>query len=233
MTSQLTSMSRLGAQLGFWAALMAALTMLVFTYCFMALVARQPLFIWTTFADYVTYLQKYHSPLPDLARLMMVCFGAAYIVLLNVVYDYAAAEQKILVRISLCFGLLFAILTGAHYFVQITTVRRSLAQSELVGLEQVVQANPYSAFAALNMLGWTVGLGLSSLFIAPVFTGGGLAQVIRIAFLLNGIFCLLGGIGYVLEIATLVFLAINLGMGGAVTVLTIALCFFFRQMAQM
>lgn len=38
-----------------------------------------------------------------------------------------------------------------------------------------------------------------------------LARVIRIAFLLNGIFCLLGGIGYVLE---KVFLAINFGMGG-------------------
>lgn len=233
MTSQLSTISRLPAQLGFWAALIAALTVFVYIFCFVTLVTRQPLFTWTTFADFIIYVKKHPSPLGDLARLMMLCFCVAYVVLLNALYDYAAADQKILVRISLCFGLLFAAFTGGHYFVQISAVRLSLAHGHLVGLEQVVQANPYSAFSALNMLGWTVGFGLSSLFIAPVFTGDGLAQVIRIAFWLNGLFCLLGGIGYVLEIVALVFLSINFGMGGAMTVLTIALCLFFRQMAQM
>lgn len=233
MAFHFSSMSRLTAHLGFWAALIAALTVFVYIFCFVILVSRHPLFMWTTFADFVVYVKKYPSPLGDLARLMMLCFCVAYVVLLNAIYDCAAADQKILVRISLCFGLLFATLTGGHYFVQISAVRLSLAHSNLVGLEQVVQANPYSAFSALNMLGWSIGFGLSSLFVAPVFTGDGLSQVIRIAFWLNGLFCLLGGIGYVLEIVTLVFLSINFGMGGAMTVLTIALCLFFRRMEQM
>ena len=190
----------------------------------------QPLFIWTDLTDYIHFQQRYPSSLPDLARLLMLCFGAAYVVLLNVIYEYADAEQKILVRISLCFGLFFAILTGAHYFVQISAVRLSLAAGKLAGLEQLVQANPYSALAALNMLGWSLGLGLSSLFVAPVFTGGGLLRVIRVAFTLNGIFCLLGGIGYVLGNIVLVFLAINVGMGGAVLVATVALSLLFKRM---
>ena len=80
------------------------------------------------------------------------------------------------------------------------------------------------------MLGWSLGLGLSSLFVAPVFTGGGLLRVIRVAFTLNGIFCLLGGIGYVLGNIVLVFLAINVGMGGAVLVATVALSLLFKRM---
>lgn len=232
MASPFSSMSRLTARRGFWAAFIAVLTVFVYIFCFVALITRHPLFIWTTFADFITYTKKYPSPLGDLARLMMLCFCVAYVVLLNAIYDYASPDQKILVRISLGLGLLFAALTGSHYFVQISAVRLSLAHGNLVGLEQVVQANPYSAFSALNMLGWTVGFGLSSLFVAPVFMGDGLTQVIRVAFWLNGLFCLLGGIGYVLEIVALVFLSINFGMGGAMTVLTIALCLFFRRMEQ-
>jgi hypothetical protein len=230
MTSHVVSMHRISTRLGLGSALVAALTMLVFTGCFVGLVALQPLFTWTTLADYVTYAQTYYSLLPDLARVMMLCFGAAYIVLLNAIHDYAAVEQKILVRISLCFALFFAVLTGTHYFVQISAVRLSLMDGNLAGLEQVVQANPYSAFSAMNMLGWTLGLGLSSLFVAPVFSGGGLSSVIRVAFWLNGFFCLLGGVGYALEIIALVFLAMNIGMGGAVTVVSVALSLFFWRM---
>ncbi len=242
MTSQINGINHLSARLGFWSAFFGALTFLIFTVCFVCIVALQPLFTWTTLADYVTYTQTHGSLLPDLARLMMLCFSASYIVLLNAIYAYAGAEQKILVRISLCFGLTFAMLTGAHYFVQISTVRLALAAGTFAGLEQIVQANPYSAFSAINMLGWTFGLGLSSLFMAPVFaahsvsthpsTRSGVAKVIRAAFFLNGIFCVLGGVGYVSKSIVLVFLTINFGMGGAVMVLTIALCLFFRQIAR-
>jgi len=43
------------------------------------------------------------------------------------------------------------------------------------------------------------------------------------AFLLNGIFCLLPGIGYVFECIMLIFLKINLRMGEALLVMMIGL----------
>jgi hypothetical protein len=124
---------------------------------------------------------------------------------------------------------LFAVLVGGFYFVQLSAVRLSVLKEQWDGLEQIVQANPYSALSALNMLGWTLFFGLSSLFVAPAFSGGKLARLIRWLFVINGIMCLLGGIGYALEITTLVFFTINFGMGGAVTILTIALCFWFKR----
>jgi hypothetical protein len=77
------------------------------------------------------------------------------------------------------------------------------------------------------MLVWTVFLGLSSLFVAPVFSRGKRERVIRWAFALTGLFCLGGGIGYVGEIPGLVFVTITLGMGGAVLVATAALALWF------
>ena len=61
---------------------------------------------------------------------------------------------------------------------------------------------------------------------------GRLEKVMRIAFILNGIFCLTGGIGYALELRVLLFMTINLGMGAAVMVAMIALAVWFKRMAQ-
>jgi hypothetical protein len=63
-----------------------------------------------------------------------------------------------------------------------------------------------------------------------VFSGGKLEGLIRITFLLNGIFCLLGGAGYMLDIPALVFVTMNFGMGGAVLVAATSLCVLFRRM---
>jgi hypothetical protein len=72
---------------------------------------------------------------------------------------------------------------------------------------------------------------LSSLFVAPAFSGSKLATAIKILFLLNGLCCLIGGLGYVLEIVPVVYLTINFGMGGAVLILTGLLAVLLRRMA--
>jgi hypothetical protein len=92
-----------------------------------------------------------------------------------------------------------------------------------------VQANPYAAASAVNMLGWTVFLGLASLFLAPVFAGDRLARAIRWSLIANGLFCLLGGLGYVLDIVWLVFVTLNLGMGAAVMAASVLLAVWFGR----
>jgi hypothetical protein len=124
---------------------------------------------------------------------------------------------------------MFAWLTGLHYFVQLTAVRFNLRAGTTKGLAPFVQANPHSILLAVNMLGWTLCFGLSSLFTGLALDGSRLARVIRIAFLANAGVCLLGGIGFALEITLLTFVTINLLMGGAVLVFTIALALFFRR----
>ncbi len=89
--------------------------------------------------------------------------------------------------------------------------------------------NPAASRWSLRLGVWSVGLGLSSLFAAPIFSGGRIERLIRLALLLNGIFCLLGGLGYALDIEVLVFWTLNFGMGGAVLATAIFLVTLFRR----
>ena len=232
MIAPLPTADRLSLRLGFWAALGCVAAFVTFTAAFIGLLFVRPLFLWSDLAAYLAFDRAYPTWLPDLARLAMLLFGPLFVVVLNSVYDLAAPAQKSLARLALLFGLGFAVLTGAHYFVQLTAVRASIAAGVTDGLVQVVQANPYAAFAALNMLGWTLFLGLAALCAAPVFTGKGLARVIRYALVATGLICLLGGAGYLAQNAPLVFVTMNPAMGGAVLTTTVALSFYFHRRGQ-
>jgi hypothetical protein len=105
------------------------------------------------------------------------------------------------------------------------------------GLDPVTAADTVWAVSSAKVFtkltvsrGWSLFLGLSSLLAAPLFGGQRLEKLIRAFFIINGVCCLLGGIGYVFDLTTLVFLTIDLGMGGSVMAITAALCVFFRRM---
>ncbi len=221
-------MNRLSVQIGFWSALICALAFLAFAICFVAVLTTSPLFFWTDLSDYMAYIQENGQFWASLARLCMLVFAPAFVILLAAIHDYSDDEKKVLSRISQSFGILFAAMISIHYFVQLTAVRLSIQQGQLTGMEQIVQANPLSAVSAINMLGFTLFLGLASIFLVPVFSGGRTERVIRYAFLVNGICCLIGFLSYILQINVLLFLTINFGMGGAVTVATITLAILFR-----
>jgi len=219
----------LAHKLGFWAAVTAFLTFVIYTICFTAILLSSPLFTWTTLADYIAYVGEYGGPFRPVAQFAMLLFGLSFVVLLSSIQELTHPERRILTRISVGFGQLFAATVGIHYFTQLSAVRLNVLAGQVEGLEHFVQANPYSILSAINMLGWTVFLGLASLFVAPVFSLTGVERVIRWAFVLNALFCLGGGIGYVGEITWLVFVTITLGMGGAVMVATAGLAFWFRR----
>jgi hypothetical protein len=222
-------MNSLTHKLGYWSAVISAATFIIFTICLIGVFATAPIFTWTNLADYVSYTQTNSSFFPTLARLSMLAFAPTFVVLLNCLHEIAPDDKKILTRLGVHFGLLFAGLVSLHYFVQVTAGRLSLQLNQWAGLEQIVQANPFSAVSAINMLGFTLFLGLASLFVGFAFNGGKWERILRIAFLLNGLFMLAGGLGYFLQINLLIFLTLNFGLGGALLVVFIAAMKLFRQ----
>jgi len=225
-------MNQIAVKLGFWASALAAAMFLIFTVCFVVILATSPLFFWTDLNDYLAYVNENDQSLAYLARLCSLLFAPLFVVTLNSIHELTTAQKKVLTRNSLNFAILFAVTIGIHYFVQLTAVRLSLQAGQTAGLEQVVQANPISAVAAINMLGWTLFLGLSSLFLVPVFDDGRLQKTIKYAFLINGVCCLVGGLSYIFQWLIVLFVTINLGMGGAVTIAMIALAVYFRRLAR-
>ena len=224
-------MNHISLKLGFWSAVFCAALFIIFTLCFVGILLTSPLFLWTNYQDYLDYVNTNSQFFAHLARLSMVLFGPLFVILLNAIHDCAPENKKILTRISIGFALGFAILTGQFYFMQITAVRLNLLNDKTEELLQFVQANPHGVLLSVNMLGFTLYLGLASLFVAFVFRNGRLENIIKISLLLNGIICLTGGIAYALELTTLLFVTINLGMGAAVLVATISLALWFRQLS--
>jgi hypothetical protein len=233
MERQIAHGNPLTVSIGFWAAALAALAMIVFALSFVTLTINTPVFTtWTGLADYVQYATSNNLFWQQLARFMSLLFAPLFLFAVNAVHDMTRPEERILTRIALSCAVIFATLVGVHYFVQLSTVRLQIAAGDTAGLEQFVQANPTSAIMAINMLGWTLFLGLASLFIAPVFRGDRLQRLIRVAFVVNGITCLLGGVGFVLQIIALIYVTMNLLMGGAVTLAMVALALYFRRLAR-
>lgn len=228
--SQTSATSQLALRLGYWSALLMVVTFVVFTIAFIAIPLTGPLFIWSDLAGYLTYVRSGHTVFQELARWMMLLFGPLVVILFASLYELANGERRLLARIGLSFAIIFAALTAANYFVQLTAVRLAIQKDVTAGLEQIVQANPISAVAAINVLGWSLFFGLASLFTAPLFRGRGLPRFIAICFWLNAAMCLLGGLGYVLDNAALVFVTLNFGMGGAVLGAAVGMVVYFRRL---
>ena len=225
-------MNTISYKIGYWSAVSLVLSFVVWIICFTGIAITSPLFHWTNISDYLVYEHSHSQFFQNTAKFFMLLFGPLYVLFINSFYEYATENKKILVRISLLFATAFAILSSLHYFVQLSAVRLNIMHGHTNGLEHFVQANPNSIMTSIDMLGWTLFLGLSSFFIFPVFEGDRLNRIIRCAFIFNGLSCILTGIGYVFQIDLLTFIFVNLGIGGAILTVTIASGKLFRRLRQ-
>ena len=215
-------MNNLSYRIGYWSAIFLLITFIVWIISFIGIALSSPLFQWTNLEEYLIYVRSTNRYFQNTAFLFMLLCGPVYLILINSFYEYASKQNKVLVRLSMLFGLAFAITSGINYFVQLSAVRHTIEKGNFDGLEYFIQANPDSIMTSTAMLGWTLFLALSSFFIVPAFRSGGLEKVLRIAFLTNGISCFLAGIGYILHIDVLTFLCINVGVGGSMITISIS-----------
>jgi len=221
---------RLSVKSGLWAAIISLAAFIVWIVCFTSIALMNPPFAWTNLADYMAYSSTYDQSFKFAAQLAMLLFAPAFVVLLHSIEDRAEEGKKFMSRIALSFAIMFAVCVSMHYFVQISSVRLSISSGQTSGLEQFIQANPYSGLAGINLVGWTLFFSLSCLFLAPAFPGDGLNRVIRYALLANAAFCLLGGFGYIMDYVILVGICLNLGMGGAMGTAIVGLFLYFNRL---
>lgn len=224
-------MNTLPKTLGLWSAAMSALLFIAFTICFVMLFVSNPATTstWSSLSAYIDQETGQNQSLKYLAQLCMLLFCPLYLVWINCIHEETAPHQKILTRISLSFGITFSTLTAMLYFVQLTTVRLGIAYGYVAGIEPFLQFYPYAGILSIGMLGITIFLGLSSLFVAPVFRGSKLKRWICFFFIVNGLSCLIGGLAFLLDHKILIHLTINIGMGGALMILSLLLTRYFYQ----
>lgn len=221
-------MNTLPYKLGFWASVSSAILFISFTICFAVLLLSNvdQALGWTSLADYI--LAEEDFSLKHFAQLCMLLFCPLYVIIVNSVHTLTSAQSRVLTRLSLCFALAFCVLAGTMYFVQLSTARLAIQHGYTAGLEPFLQFYPYAGILSIGMLGITVFLGLSSLFLAPVFKSKNKRErSIQLFLWINGLCCLLGGVSYVMDWKILINLTINLGMGGSLIILSFLLAFHF------
>ncbi len=214
-------MNLLSNKIGLWASVFLTISLLTWIICFIGISLTSPIFIWTNLSDYLMFEKSNSQFLQTIAKSCMLLFGPIYVLYISSFYNYTQ-DKKILVSLSSMFGLAFALLSSTNYFVQLSSVRINITQGNIAGIEHFLQANPYSIISSINMLGWTLFLGLSSFLISAIFNNDLKSNLLRNTFIVNGISCFIAGIGYILDIKILIFIFINLGVGGALMTICIS-----------
>jgi len=225
-------MNNTALKVGYWAAVIAVVAFVAYVVCFVAILLTNPIFVWTNFDDYIKIAQTSNQAFKHISMVFMIVYGACFVIQLSSIEEIIETSKKYYAKIAELFGVGFFVLIGINYFIQLSAVRLQVKAGQTNGLEQFVQANPISAFSAVNMLGWTVFFGLSCIFIALALGSTKIEKIIKYAFFANGFMMISSAIAYILDVTILLFLCMYPGMGAAVMTATISLCKMFKDLKQ-
>lgn len=223
-------MNKISIHTGLWSSVICMTALVVWIVSFTGIALSSPLFYWTNMQDYIEYVNANNQFFQYLAKSFMIVFALSYMVLTIVYFEFVPVQKQIMARIAIAFAVLFALLASVHYYVQISAVRFAFMEEQFSGLEHFIQARPTSVLSSVNMLGWTIFLGLSSLFMFGSLVPKTMTNGIRLGFLINAISCLGAGIGYLFQIDIITFLGINLGLGVAFFIIAISSVLFFTKL---
>lgn len=217
------------SKLGRWSSVVSLSTFISYTICFMIILMVNPTFKWTNVTNFVLYSNTHSQIFKYVAMAFMILFSLSFVIQLECLREKVDGINRFFARIATHFAIAFSILVSLNYFVQISAVRLQVATAQTDGISQLVQSNPISGISAVNMLGWTVFLGLSCLFASFAVSSGQIGKIIKYSLLSNSIMMLLSGVAYVFNITFITMLFMYLGLGAAIITESIAMCFYFKQ----
>lgn len=166
------------------------------------------------------------------ASALMLVGPLGLIPLWTAIHLATAEDKRVLSLTSLVFAILFSAATSINRWVHLTVVRESLTGSLIQGLEWFTPYGEHSIMYAIEMLayGWFLGFALLSL--APVFHGQGnrLENSLFWTLLASGALCLLGGMGELFGLESmLLFLLSMTGWGLGLGLVNILLAAWFNR----
>ncbi|MGV9012502.1 MAG: hypothetical protein ACOH13_07910 [Flavobacteriales bacterium] len=125
------------------------------------------------------------DPVLAIMEVLTLLSAPLLVVMMAAVHSYASLERKTYSLIAFAFMILASGTTSIVHFVELTALRQ-LGSSGLVWPSPVY---------AMELLAWNLFLGLSLLFAAPVFTGGGPERGVRHVLFICGALCIAGVVG--------------------------------------
>ena len=117
-----------------------------------------------------------------------------FLIVVTCIYYSAPEDKKILGQIGLSFAIIYATMISMNYFIQLTFVQFGAFNTDIFSMK-----DPQSMMMTIEVLGYFF-MGLSTLFIAPIFQSGRLEKSIRWLFVFNGILGIGGAVGFALNL---------------------------------
>lgn len=154
---------------GFYSALLlAALTLIAFTFGMMAVPPAGP-YCPGNCIDYPYLDSLDHYPHDYYWMYASVFQLVVYVIFMVSVYFSAPIERKINAFLGVSFALMTSVILLTDYFVQFAVVPASLMKGETEGIALLTQYNGNGLFIALEEIGYIL-MSISFVFIAPVFS---------------------------------------------------------------
>lgn len=229
MDKNVVKMSALSTRLGFWSALLFAIMGVGYGLGMGIFFMKYPMPTWSNIESFADFMKSSSQLFFSMCQITAFLSGIIFIILLCSIHEHAKVEKKIFTRIGMCFGTVFVMLASITYFVQFTVIPQNISDGSLQGLEQFVQLNTKSFISAIVILGWGLFLGLTTFFIAPVFSNGKLENLIKWSFILSGIFLVLNTIGYMIQNVFLCLISTGI-YSFTLTLASVLLCILFRKL---
>jgi hypothetical protein len=113
--------------------------------------------------------------------------AVAVVVMLSCIHHTVSGPQRVWSFTGVVFGVLYASHVSVMYVVQLFVYLPKARRGTLSESERVLLADTFGTFLqAVDGLGYLF-LGLATLAVAPVFTGGGVGRWVRRSFVANGV----------------------------------------------
>lgn len=158
------------------------------------------------------------DPILAIMEVLTLMSALPMLVIMAAIYGYASVNRKVNGLIALAFTILFAGMTSAVHFVELTALRQ-------LGSGGIVWPSPVYA---VELLAWNLFLGLALLLAAPVFDGGGRERSVRRGLLISGVLCVAGTVGPAVGNMRLQLIGV-LGYAGVLPVVCFMLARLFRM----
>jgi hypothetical protein len=179
------SASKTTSRLGFWSAVLTAITA---TVSLAIAIATPPVSGPYCLNECVLYPYANVAQFVPHDYIWMVpgfLLAPIFVVLMVCIHHNAPNDKKIFSQLGLSFALIYATVISIDYYIQLTVMQPSLLKGEAQGLTLFLQYNPHGIFIALEDLGYLM-MSVAFLFAAATFAGGErLERVIRWLFIVN------------------------------------------------
>ena len=160
-------------QVGFWSAVLTTVAIVVWVFI-TAINAFVPLHFWVNFSA--------------------LLIAPSFLILMVSIHASVPRGKKLWTQIALAFSIIYTVIIGQNYFLQMTVVRQNPLAFEVLTMDP---NRKDSVFWALEILGYGF-MSLAALFVSLAFQNVGIERWIRGLFIVNGIFAMIAAVGFVL-----------------------------------